>query len=597
MLARPLAALLALSLAAPPARAAVVVVANYTAEPVAFTVAEPKAKARKHTLGPNRVEPVYVTGPADLAFAAKGRDFNYRLDPYCGYVFLPDKDAGLRFEGVEMPGEALERDARPELNPAPRDPAVRVPVTLLVDDADPRADKLWRKQIRARFEEVSEVVERASGIRLEVAGFDTWKSDPAARNLTDLLAGFEGAVKVKPGALAVGYTSRKIDEKVDPAFGIGRGLGGRHVLLREWRPKNEPERTEVMLHYVAQALGAVGTPDPGSAMRAKLADGYILFPKAVLRLDPLNALAMNLWADERRSDPAVEVGTLSPVNRHRLARIYKALLKASPGDTLALSYLDGLGRGAARKPDPEPNPGAKQPGRQPVAAGRRDELVRKVVQAVAARAAENAAAGASALSGDELTAAYVRVAAEVAMKNPGPEVVSGFLIGTGLALDDADALLTDPSTAAAVKAAETLDERKARIAALGNPTLAGRRDLCRRFFVGCATGELLAQHVAEKLAAARVPADLHSPSGLCLPALAAEFAGVAFARAAYADPELIRRAAEKFQASDYLPPLAGLRNGLSPEKFAELYGGAGDDRFAAVLADIRKRLKAMRGFE
>lgn len=600
MRARPFAPLIALLLAATPARTAVIVVANYAAEPVAFTVAEPKAKPRGHTLAPNHVAPVYVTGPADIAFRAKGRDFTYRLDPYSGYVFLPDKEAGVRFEGIEMPGEALERDARPELNPVPRDPPVKVPVTLLVDDVDPRADALWQKQLRARFDEVAEAVEKSCGVRLEVAGFDTWKSDAEAKNLTDLLAGFEDAVRVKPGALAVGYTSRKIDEKADPAFGINRGLGGRHVLLREWRPKNEPERTEVMLRFVAQALGAVGSPDPGSAMRAKPADGYILLPGAVLRLDPLNALALNLWADERRRDPAVEIATLSAVNRHRLTRVYKALLKAAPGDTLALAYLDSLGRDVARKPDPEPNPGPRKPDPpRPAAAqpSKRDELVRKVVRAVAARAAENAAAGASALSGDELTAAYVRAAAQAAVLNPGPDMVSAFLVGTGVALDETDSLLNDPNTADAVKDAETHEERKARAAALGNPTLAGRRDLCRRFFVGCAAGELLARHVAEKAAATRAAADLASPSGLCVPALAAEFAGIVFARAAFNDPELIRDAIKTLRAADYLPPTAGLRNGLSAEKFAELYGGVDDERFAAVLADIRKRLKAMPAYK
>jgi hypothetical protein len=594
MRARRLAPLLALILAAQPARAGVVVVANYTTEPVAFTVAEPKAKPRAHTLASNHVAPVDVAGPADLAFKAKGRDFTYRIDAYGGYVFLADKDAGVRLEGIELPGQPLERDGRPEVNPVPRDPPVKVPVTLLVDDADPRAGQLWRKELRARFDEVAGVVEKSCGIRLEVAGFATWKSDAEAKNLTDLLAGFEAGVKVKPGALAVGYTSRKIDEKDDPAFGICRGLGARHVLLREWRPKNEPERAEALLHFVGQALGAVGTPDPGSAMREKLADGYILARGAVLRLDPLNALALNLWADERRRDPDIEIATLSAANRHRLTRVYKALLKANPGDALALAYLESLDRDVARNPEPQAEP--KKPERRPPEPGKRDELVRQVVQAVAARAAENSAA-ASPLTGDELTAAYVRAAAEAALKQPGPEAVSAFLVGTGVALDDTDSLLSHPDTVTAAKGAETPDERKARLAALGNPTLAGRRDLCRRFFVGCAAGELLPQHAAEKLAVGRVAADLQSPGGLCLPALAAEFAGISFARAAAGDPEQVRKMGEKLRASDHLPSMDGLRGGLSADKFAELYGSADDDRFAAVLADIRKRLKGRRTFE
>jgi len=572
-----------------PARAAVVVIANYTADPVDFTVAEAGAKPRKHTLPANHVTPVYVTGPVDITFRASGRDTMLRLDMYNVYMFLPDEAAGLRLDGAELPEKALERDTRAELNPIPRDPPVKVPVTLYVDDSDPRAEQLWQKELRARFDEVADVIEKTSGIRLEFAGFSTWKSDPDAKNLTELLTGFEDAVKAKPGTLVVGYSSRKIDEKLDPAFGVSRGLAGRHILLREWRPKNEPERVEVLLHYLAEALGAVGSPDTGSAMRGKLADGYILRAGSVLRLDPLNALALNLWADERRREPGVTVETLSPVNRQRLTRIYKALLKAAPGDTLGVTYLDGLDRDFAK----DPNPMLKNPDRPPVALGKRDELARKIVQAIAQRAKRNAELGAQSLTGDELTQAYVRVAAEAALKQQGPEMVPAFLIALGVALDDTGALADDAITAS-VKDLETESERKARLAVLGNPTLAGRRDLCRRFFLGCATGELLSPAAAEHAAVGRAQFDLHKPSGLCFPAVAAEFTGIAFARAAFNDPEILNDVITKFSASDYLPPLTGLRNGFSVEKFEEVYGDTGDARFVELLADIRKRIKTVR---
>jgi hypothetical protein len=593
MRTRLLALILLLWVVPGPARAAVVVIGNYTSETVAFRIAEPGAKAREHKLPENHVVPIYVTGPADITFTINDRSTTLRLDPYNAYAFLPDRAMRVRLDALELPGEPLERDGRAELNPVPRDPPVKVPVTLLVDDCDPRADKLWRTELRKRFDEAAEAIERATGIRPEFAGFDTWKSDPEARTLTDLLAGLEGAVKVKPSALAVGYSSRKIDEKVDPLFGANRGLGSRHILLREWVPKSEPEKAEVLTHFLAQALGAVGTPDPGSAMRAKLADGYINRAGSVLRLDPLNALALNLWADERRGEPGVELRTLSPVNRHRLTRIYKALLKAAPGDPLAAAYLNDLGGDVAKDPDPL----VKKPDRPPIKLAARDELVRKIVKAVAERAKRNATLGAAALKGDELTADYVRTAAQVAVGNEGPEMVSAFLIALGVALDDTGALVDDPATASSVKDAETPEERRARVALLGNPTLAGRRDLCRRFFLGCATGELLPPDAAESAAVGRALLDLRRPSGLCVPAIAAEFAGVAFARSAQGDAEVLRDVIAKFGATDYLPPLAGLRNGLSAEKFEELYGAATDVRFREVLADVRKRLKVMPAYK
>lgn len=585
-----LLALAVTALAAPPGRAAVVVVGNYTAEAVTFSVAEPDAKAREHKLPPNTVRPVFVTGPAALTFSPKGKPATFQLEPYSAYMFLPDPDGAL-FEGIAMPGDPLERDKRPELNPVPRDPPVEVPVTLYVDDADARAEQVWHKELRARFTEAAAAIETCSGIRLKLAGFGTWKSDPADRNTTDLLTGFENAVRVKHGTLAVGYSSRAFDPKMDATFGAARGLSGPRAVLREGWPKSEAQRVEVLAHFLAKALGAVGTPDPGSAMRPKLDDDYILRAGAVLRLDPLNALALNIWAEERRRDPSVGLSTLSAVNRPRLARVYKTLLKEAPGDVLALAYLNDLDREPGKAAD---DPAAKNPDRPPLKLDRRDELTRSVVKAVTAFARQNAARGAAALTGDALTAAYVKVAAETALATPGPEMVSAFLVALGVALDDTGALANDGTTAELVAAAETKDERNARVAVLGNPTLGGRRDLCRRFFLGCATGELMPAAAAEKVAVGRLSFDLHRPAGLCVPVCAAEFAGVAFARLAQNDAETLRDVAQKFAAAAYLPPLAGLRNGLTAEKFEELYGDTTDPRFGAVLADVRARLKAMK---
>src|SRR5688572_6529936 len=110
------APLFLLLLATQPARAGVIVVGNYTPKEIAFSVAEPDAKARDHKLPANSVAPVFVSGPADVTFTAKGKATKLRLDPYTAYVFLPDETAGVRLEGLEMPGAPLERDARPELN-------------------------------------------------------------------------------------------------------------------------------------------------------------------------------------------------------------------------------------------------------------------------------------------------------------------------------------------------------------------------------------------------------------------------------------------------------------------------------------------------
>ncbi len=585
------APLVVLLLVSHPVRAAVVVIGNYTDADIAFTIAEPDEKARSHKVLSNTVVPVYVTGPADIVFTAKGREMKLRLDMYNAYLFLPDPTADFRLEGLELPGDALDRDSRAEVNPVPRDPPVKVPVTMLVDDVDPRADELWQKELRKRFDEAADVIEKAAGVRFTLTGFDTWKSDPDVKKTSDLLDGLEKAVKAKEGALVIGYSSRKIDEKADPAFGAGRGLNGRHVLIREWRPRSELERGEVLVHFLAQTLGGVSSPDPGSALREKLGDRYAHRPGAVVRLDPLNALLLNLWGDERRREPGVTFDSLTVSNRARMTRIYKALLKAAPGDPLAIAYLNELDHDVAKKPDPP----LKRPA-PPPASAKRDEITRKVVKAVTARAKLNSEAGARALTGDELTAAYIRAAAETAVRLRGPEMVSAFLIALGIALDETGALADDATTAGAVKDIETPEERVERLAVLGNPTLGGRRDLCRRFFLGCAIGELL-QDAAEDAAVGRALLDFHRPANLCVPVLAAELAGITFGRTVQQDVELLHDAHRKFTAIDYLPPTKGLRDCLSAEKFGELYGDSGDARFLAVLADIRKRLKEMKAYK
>lgn len=574
-----------------PVKAAVVVIANYTDGEVTFQLTEPGAKAKTHKLPSNHVVPVFVAGPADLTVTAGGKETKFRLDAYNAFAFLPDPDTGIKFEGLELPGEPLARDARADPNPVPRDQPVKVPVTLLVDDADPRADKAWQAALRKRFDEASEVLEKGTGVKFVLAGFDTWKSDPDTKDASDLLAGFEKAFKPKDGGLAVGYTSRQFDPQANPALGAGRGLSGRHVLIREWVPKSELERTEVLIHFLAKSLGGVGSPDPGSALRAQLGDGYALRRGSVLRLDPLNALLLNLWADERRRAPGVTLDTASAANRARMMRVYQALLKATPGDPLAIEYVDALERAAAKNPEEA----LKGTPRLAADAKARDAVARAVIGAVRERAKANAAAGARALRGDKLTAEYVKVAAESAVSASSSESVSGFLVGLGVALDDTGALHDDAITSNLVRGLETDAERTERLAVLGNPTLAGRRDLCRRFFLGGVASALVANG-AEGVAVGRSVLELHGPANLSVPALASELAGGTFGQAVFADPDLLHRVARSFAAADYLPPTKGLRDGLAPEKFEELYGDTSDERFLAVLTNIRARVRELKAY-
>ncbi|MBX9624330.1 MAG: hypothetical protein K2X82_11025, partial [Gemmataceae bacterium] len=404
--------------AAPPAPAGVVVLANFTSAPVTVTVAEPGQKPRPVALAASQVARVVVRGPADLLYPAKPAEVRARVDPYHAYVLVPDEAAGRRLEGVELPGKPPERDARPEADAPPAAP-VEVRVKLLVDDADPRADALWQKTLKARLTEAAAVVEAHSGVRLVLADFGTWESDPTADSLPRLLADFADKVKAGPGELAVGYTSRKLPPD-DPGFADAKGFPSRHVLLREWRPRTEAAKVEVLLHHLGLALGAVPLPDPGSVMRPKLADGLANHTEYRYRFDPLNALAMSIWAEERRRGPLGEPADASPAGRARLARVYGAILKARPGESRALAYLNALDAAApeavAQVPPP---PGPKKDGPPaPIepSAGKvgRDGVAAAVVRGVAARAKKLGATQVP-RTGDDLTVTYIEAAVAAAL--------------------------------------------------------------------------------------------------------------------------------------------------------------------------------------
>ncbi len=600
-----LALVVALALPAA-AEAAVVVIANYTAKKITLTLTEPGQKPRSIDLASTEVSSIRVAGPADVTFPAGAKAATLRLDPYHAYVFVPDEKTGLRLEGVEMPGKPPERDARAELNPAPAGP-VKVPVTLLVDDAGPRTDEGWQKPIRARFEAAADVVEKHSGVRFTIAGFARWRSDPKLKDLPALLADFEKKVEVRAGQLAIGFTSRKIEDVPNQPvqFGACRPFPTRHVIIREWRPEAESEKVEVLIHHLGLALGATLSPDEGSVMRPELGNGLARHVDYRYRFDPLNALAMSIWADEIRRGPLGRAGDATAANRMRLKRVYEALIKARPGDPLSQGYLNELDFAQAKEPGPKPMPGVEPKKAEPmpdvpVKLSPREVVTRAVVRAVTARAKANT--GADAVRGDALTAEYVKAAAGAALAHDVPVSdeaarTAGFLLGLAIALDDSGALGKDIFTADIARAVESGIDREARLALLGNPTIRGRRDLCRHFAIGCGTGELLTSNRAEELAISHLLGleEAKRPTGISFPTLAAEFAGIAFARSAWDNAGFLGKIAGSFDPSKHLPDISGLRDAIPIERFENDYGDPRDDRFRKVLDDIRGRVKKMGG--
>jgi hypothetical protein len=333
--------------AASPAVAAVIVLGNFSKDEVAVTVTDSSGKPQTVKLTAFQVVPITVGGPADITFPTTGGKTTLRLDAYNAYALSPDRDAGLKLEGIELPGMPHEDDAKPEPKPAPR-AVLKVPVTLLVDDDDTRTDRVWQPLAKARLEMAAAAVEAHCGVKFEFAAFATWKIDPTANTVSAMLGDFQKAVKLKPGHVAIGWTYRQTPLR-DDTVGATGGAGSSHILLRDGRPKDETEKAEVLAHFLGQALGAVHSPDSGSVMRSRLGDGFALSKGYKMRFDPLNTLAMNLWADEFRKGPGRKVADFSAANKARLIRVYGALQNEVPNNPAPGRYIKVL-EGA--EPDP-----------------------------------------------------------------------------------------------------------------------------------------------------------------------------------------------------------------------------------------------------
>lgn len=599
---RPLPVVALLLAVAAPARAAVVVVANYTPAEVTISVSEADRGKQTVTLAAAQVSPVAVTGPALLVLPATPQHLSFDLEPYHAYVILPDPKTGRRLEGIELPGMPPERDARPEANPAPRG-VLKIPVTLMVDEADPRADALWQGTLKQRLAEASAVLEKSAGVRFEAAGFAQWRGDPQASTVPELFADFQQKVKAPAGGIALGYTGRKVEEKdkEKAPFGASRSAPSAFVLMREAAPRTEPERVEALVHQLGRALGAVPVPDPGSVMRPALGDGLALHAQYKMRFDPLNALAVNIWADELRGGKVQTAADLTPAGRIRLRRVYAAIQKASPGDPSALVYLNEFDRdlvqAAPPKKDMPPVPMKVEPPPPPKTDAARDVIARAALAGLTAKARANADGGG--VTGDELTAAYIRAAATAALAADvtgatPDDRVGGFLLGLAVGLDDTDALRADDATKEQVAAVETTTARDERREVLGNPTIRGRRDLCRRFAAGVGAGELLPRQAGEASAVGRTLLQLEGarPAGVGLPGLVADFAGIEFARQPRDDLARLTQLAAGVRVTDLVPNTAGLPDALSAERFVARFGAVTDQRFQSALDDIRTRVRA-----
>jgi hypothetical protein len=199
---------------------------------------------------------------------------------------------------------------------------------------------------------------------------------------------------------------------------------------------------------------------------------------------------------------------------------------------------------------------------------------------------------------DELTAYYFRTAAAAAQRVPDEHQTAAFLLALGIGLDTADLMRKNPVTRGLWLKIESDEERKKRLAVLGEPTVQGRHDLCQHFVVSCALSVQLGLKRAELAGIAKEVLDAQDGgSGFSFCDLSADLAGVSFAKQVLAAPKSLAKVEKMFVVADYTLSPKGLVEGLTQEEFAKEYGSISDKRFLTKFEALRADVLALPGFK
>ncbi|MFO7905111.1 MAG: M12 family metallo-peptidase, partial [Pirellulaceae bacterium] len=467
----------------------------------------------------------------------------YRLDANSAYFFSRTKQGTLNLRRVDLNGQK-PLDVRSSDRLAVTNHVAELPVKVLVDNRDPRPRKVWEPLLRKRIQRVSRILQRHCRLRLEIVAVDTWNSGSDSVDFKHSLADFRAQTDPHPACLAIGFTGR-YEKKKRVHLGVTQGMLQSHVLIREWAASmTEPERTEVLLHEIGHYLGAVHSMDKTSVMRPVLADDQAIHRSFRIGFDPVNTLIINLVSDEIRSGRGDSVANLSPAARGRLKQIYEALSTSLPKDKSVRQFLFQLEIGADTS---------------------LSRATQRVVRGVrrAARSRQLDVHGPSTqISEDELTEFYIRRAARAAIKLPEETAPSAFLLGLGIAMDDSDILLSNPITAEFCRKVESRTDRRERQRTLGAPTLLGRRDLARHFFLSAYLTVAVGAEAAESAGLAKELADSRSRSGFSYRDLAANAAGIRFAEHVLDGTLLLSELADDLAASDLMPKVSDLPEGV-----------------------------------
>jgi len=583
------------------ARADVVILSNRSPNLVKFSAASGAGAGRAYQVAAGDLLPIACRegDRVRIAFLSAGARRDYTLQPNSIYYFHRPANG----EKLDLEQIAISHEAHQKSNPAPRKehpgdakrtateppPLAKVKVKILVDDDENAVRELWETRLRKRIAEAAKILEKYAGATLEIVACDTWKTPNDVHNFDELLRHFEGDVPADSADLVIGFSSQYTAFSGRTHLGGTRGPLASHILLREWsRRVSEPERLELLVHELGHWLGATHSPEPASVMRPVLGDRKAVARRFLIVFDPVNALAMNLMAEEIRDSHVERIYQVSARTRAVLVDIYLTLGKAFPEDPAAAQYLAMLGESPPATVRP-----ARTRGTSLVDAAR---VVRDAVVDVAdrnrrlPRSASSDGASARA-AGDELTEQYVRAAAAAAQTLPEAHRYKAFALGLAITLADTDMFLTNSLTRELLPRLETTAERERRMSVIGAPTMRGRNDLARHFFFSTAIATLSSSAIAESAGLVKEMQDAQGASGFSFVDLAADLGGVALADYVRSSEERLRDVAQSFTIATFVPDVSNLREGLKLADVQQTYGSTSDPRFVGAVEQVRARVR------
>jgi hypothetical protein len=200
--------------------------------------------------------------------------------------------------------------------------------------------------------------------------------------------------------------------------------------------------------------------------------------------------------------------------------------------------------------------------------------------------------------GDERTRLLVAAAAAAALKLPKEESAPAFCLALAIGLDDSEILRRNFLLGRTIRAIESDEQRKSRLAVLGKPSVQTRRDWCQHLAVSAGLVVLVGSDGSRAAGILKETLDAQpGGSGFSLADLAADEAGLRLAELVLQDPRRLETLADKGDLAGMLPTLKDLPDGWSVPEIEKKFGGLEDPRFRAELTKIRELVRKQPGIQ